>query len=95
MAVAFNTFMREMGPILSDTLIELTKSPNTYFIYQEALGRGRPFSASDMMIATMIPEASVYRSIKKLRELGLIKEMFRTHLGGNGGPKAIVWELAQ
>ena len=73
------------------------KSSSTSKVFIYALRMGA-FTAWDLQVHLDIPEATVYRALKRLRRLGAVEKVTRiTRQGrmdrGKGGPRPVVWAI--
>ena len=75
-----------------ERLIELLKVRSLRLIVRALLALGRA-SAYRLIRETGLPEATVYRALKRLREEGLIQEVERLPAGRNGGRRIRVYAL--
>lgn len=98
-----NQILKGLRPEISDLLKQLTSSPEAYDFCREVLKLEGAFTAGQMISRTQLPEASVYRSLKRLRDLGLVtcvgqvrtekRRRRSSHRTRWGGPRPYLWSV--
>ena len=76
----------------AENLLQLLRIPSYQLVPAALLSLGRA-SAKELMRKTGLPEATVYRALKRLREQGLIHEVDRISPKRRGGSRTRIYAL--
>lgn len=76
----------------AEELLHLLRIPSYRLVITTLLSLGRA-SAKELKRRTGLPEATIYRTLKRLRERGLIHEVDRISPKRRGGPRTRIYAL--